>query len=94
MGKITSEEKKKTNKEIICFHCGDLCREDHVIFEEKDFCCNGCKTVYEILKENDLCNYYDLENNPGITLKSKDFGDKYVPVALGSFFVQIEDCIE
>ena len=77
MGKITSEEKKKTNKETICFHCGDLCREDHVIFEEKDFCCNGCKTVYEILKENDLCNYYDLENNPGITLKSRDFGDKY-----------------
>ena len=77
MGKITSEEKKKTNKKIICFHCGDLCREDHVVFEEKDFCCNGCKTVYEILKENDLCNYYDLENNPGITLKSRDFGDKY-----------------
>jgi Cu+-exporting ATPase len=77
MGKITSEEKKKTAKEIICFHCGDLCREDHVIIEEKDFCCNGCKTVYEILKENDLCNYYDLENHPGITLKSKDLGEKY-----------------
>ncbi len=77
MGKITSEEKKKAATEIICFHCGDLCREDHVIFEEKDFCCNGCKTVYEILKENDLCNYYDLENSPGITLKSRDFGDKY-----------------
>ena len=77
MGKITSEEKKKTAEKIICYHCGDLCREDHVIFEEKDFCCNGCKTVYEILKENDLCNYYDLENSPGITLKSKDFGDKY-----------------
>jgi Cu+-exporting ATPase len=77
MGKITSEEKKKTSKEIICFHCGDICREDHVIFEDNDFCCNGCKTVYEILKENDLCNYYDLENNPGITLKSKDFGEKY-----------------
>ncbi len=77
MGKITSEEKKKTAKEIICFHCGDHCREDHVIFEEKDFCCNGCKTVYEILKDNDLCNYYDLENSPGISLKSKDFGDRY-----------------
>jgi Cu+-exporting ATPase len=77
MGKITSEEKKKTANEILCFHCGDLCREDHVLFEEKDFCCNGCKTVYEILKENDLCNYYDLEKNPGITLKSREFGDKY-----------------
>jgi len=77
MRKITSEEKKKKAKEIICFHCGDLCKEDHVVCEEKDFCCNGCKTVYEILKENDLCNYYDLESNPGITLKSRDFGEKY-----------------
>lgn len=37
----------------------------------------GCKTVYEILDENDLCTYYDLQSNPGISLKSKDFGDKY-----------------
>ena len=77
MKNIKPEEKKKVKEEIICFHCGDLCREDHVVFEGKDFCCNGCKTVYEILKESDLCNYYDLQNAPGISLKTKDFGEKY-----------------
>jgi len=77
MDNIKSKAKKNTSKEIICFHCGDLCREDHVVFEEKYFCCNGCKTVYEILKDNDLCNYYDLQKTPGISLKSKDFGEKY-----------------
>ena len=77
MDRIKSEEKKQVRKEIICFHCGDVCREDHVVFEEKDFCCNGCRTVYEILKDNDLCNYYDLQNTPGITLKSRDYDEKY-----------------
>ncbi len=67
----------RTKEKIICYHCGDECRDEHVVFEGKDFCCMGCKTVYEILDENDLCTYYDLDKNPGISLKSKKFGDKY-----------------
>ncbi len=67
----------KQDIKIICYHCGDLCREDHIVHDDKDFCCNGCKTVYEILKENDLCDYYTLQQNPGINLKSRDFGDKF-----------------
>ncbi len=65
------------DQKIICYHCGDLCLDEHILFDGKNFCCNGCRTVYDILKENDLCNYYDLEKNPGITLKSRDFGEKY-----------------
>ncbi len=48
-----------------CFHCGDKCREDTIIAHEKLFCCEGCKLVYEILDENNLCNYYQLNNTPG-----------------------------
>jgi len=68
---------KKSTKIKSCYHCGDDCDREHVVFEGKDFCCNGCKTVYEILNQNDLCTYYDLDNNPGISLKSKKFDDKY-----------------
>ena len=50
-----------------CFHCGDPCAENLIRFEEKSFCCNGCKTVYQIFSENDLVCYYDLENAPGTT---------------------------
>lgn len=60
-----------------CYHCGDDCDREHIVFDEKDFCCNGCKTVYEILNQNDLCTYYDLEQSPGISLKAKKFDDKY-----------------
>jgi len=39
--------------------------------EDKHFCCQGCKLVYEMLHEHELCTYYDLEANPGISLKSR-----------------------
>lgn len=48
-----------------CYHCGDDCKTNVVHFNDKKFCCNGCKTVYEILNENDLGCYYDLEQSPG-----------------------------
>ncbi len=49
----------------ICFHCGNECDTKNIKIEEKFFCCNGCKTVFEIFSENDLTCYYDFQNNPG-----------------------------
>jgi Cu+-exporting ATPase len=51
--------------ESTCFHCGDKCGENPIRFQEKSFCCNGCKTVFEIFNENDLTCYYDLQQAPG-----------------------------
>ncbi len=48
-----------------CYHCGASCDKDAIQFDDKDFCCNGCKTVYEILNQNELSCYYDFESNPG-----------------------------
>lgn len=51
-----------------CFHCGnDVVIREVIIFDDKQFCCNGCKTVYEIFSQNDLSCYYDFENSPGAT---------------------------
>lgn len=51
-----------------CFHCGlDIIKEEQIIFDEKKFCCNGCKTVYEIFSLNDMTCYYDFEKSPGAT---------------------------
>lgn len=59
-----------------CFHCGDLCPQGHVIvYNDKNFCCNGCKTVYEIFYEHDLTCYYDLQQAPGAS--PKDVQKKY-----------------
>lgn len=54
-----------------CYHCGEPCPDLSIMVAEKPFCCEGCKMVYQILEEGDLCQYYDLEQNPGISLKSK-----------------------
>ncbi len=54
-----------------CYHCGEKCEEEQIIIEDKSFCCEGCKLVYQILEENDLCTYYQLEENPGFSLKGK-----------------------
>jgi P-type Cu+ transporter len=57
------------NAEIIdsvkCYHCGQLC-DDVVFSNDKTFCCSGCQSVYEILHENNLCEYYSLEDRPGV----------------------------
>lgn len=52
-----------------CFHCGLDATEANISYDEKSFCCNGCKTVYEIFSENDLTSYYDLQQAPGATPK-------------------------
>ncbi|HIE46164.1 MAG TPA: heavy metal translocating P-type ATPase, partial [Flavobacteriaceae bacterium] len=48
-----------------CYHCGLDCPNKNLHIEDKYFCCNGCKTVYEILNQNELGCYYDFEQNPG-----------------------------
>lgn len=51
-------------EDLSCYHCGDTIKS-RIIFDEKSFCCNGCKTVYEIFSENGLTTYYDMEAAPG-----------------------------
>lgn len=51
-----------------CFHCGlEIKPKEEIIFDEKRFCCAGCKTVYEIFSQNDLTCYYDFQAAPGAT---------------------------
>ncbi len=49
-----------------CYHCGALCGTAAITIDQKVFCCQGCKMVYEILSEHDLTNYYDIEASPGV----------------------------
>ncbi len=51
--------------DLVCYHCGNVCDSKSITIEEKFFCCNGCKTVFEIFSDNDLICYYDLDQNPG-----------------------------
>ncbi|MDX1364641.1 MAG: heavy metal translocating P-type ATPase metal-binding domain-containing protein [Arenibacter latericius] len=52
---------------LTCYHCGDVCGNTTINYDERSFCCNGCKTVYEIFSSNDLSYYYDLQSAAGAT---------------------------
>ena len=60
-----------------CVHCGDDCGRKPILLDEQPFCCHGCKTVYQILNENKLEKYYDIQPMPGIKIEQQEFGDKY-----------------
>jgi Cu+-exporting ATPase len=55
------------DQKIQCYHCGEDCLNDRIRSGERIFCCEGCKLVYQIINQNDLCDYYSLNKNPGIT---------------------------
>jgi len=59
-----------------CYHCGETC-DASIKIEEKAFCCEGCKQVYLLLSETDMCNYYDLDKTPGITAKGRFTDNRY-----------------
>ncbi|MGI9544406.1 MAG: heavy metal translocating P-type ATPase, partial [Cyclobacteriaceae bacterium] len=59
----------KTQSLATCYHCGDRCATEVHEKDFKSFCCKGCLTVYEILHENGLDDYYELERYPGTKLK-------------------------
>jgi len=59
-----------------CYHCGEPC--DHTIAADGNhFCCEGCSFVYSLLKDNGLCNYYELGKTPGIRVKGKFSSERF-----------------
>jgi Cu+-exporting ATPase len=50
-----------------CYHCGDsIPAGKHIAEGEKEFCCDGCRQVFILLSENDLCDFYSLSKIAGI----------------------------
>ncbi len=58
-----------------CYHCGDSCKDATIRSSNKTFCCIGCRTVFELLNESNLENYYKLDTAPGQVPES--VGAKY-----------------
>ncbi|HEU4901472.1 MAG TPA: heavy metal translocating P-type ATPase metal-binding domain-containing protein, partial [Flavisolibacter sp.] len=70
------KREKPVKTAVQCYHCGEPC--DTLIADDGHyFCCDGCHFVYGLLKENGLCNYYDLSQTPGIRVKGKFVSDKF-----------------
>ncbi|MCF0071200.1 heavy metal translocating P-type ATPase metal-binding domain-containing protein [Dyadobacter sp. CY261] len=61
----------------VCYHCGEDCRDEVLHSDAHDFCCEGCMTVYGLLKDSDLCQYYAIEGAQGISPDSSFYKGKY-----------------
>ncbi len=53
-----------------CVHCGADCGKSPVVWNDKKFCCHGCKAVYQILSEKELGQYYEIQPMSGIRLEN------------------------
>jgi Cu+-exporting ATPase len=67
-----------TSSRIVCYHCGENCATEKIIADNKHFCCEGCKMVYGLLNQNGLCEYYDLNHQPGSNQRIQARKDKFV----------------
>lgn len=47
------------------------------MFDDNPFCCHGCKTVYQILNQQNLDKYYEIQPMSGIRVEQTEVGDKY-----------------
>lgn len=84
----------KVVEKMLCAHCGDPCITAGIRLEEKNFCCEGCKMVYQLINEYSLCEYYNLNDAPGITQRVTLRKDKFAfldDAAIASKLISFRD---
>jgi len=62
---------------VACHHCGLDCREMVLRHGDKDFCCRGCLTVFELLVENGLTDFYQLGRSAGMAFQRPDTSEQF-----------------
>lgn len=62
---------------VKCVHCGADCGKAPVIWNDKPFCCHGCKTVYQILNEKEMGDYYKIQPMSGIRIETDGTTKKF-----------------
>ncbi|MCF8372972.1 MAG: heavy metal translocating P-type ATPase metal-binding domain-containing protein [Bacteroidales bacterium] len=77
-----------------CIHCGEDCGKYPVVWEDKIFCCHGCKTVFQLLNQNKLFKYYEIENSPGVRIDKQELGNKYAFLDLDEIMEKVLDFSE
>ena len=66
-----------TRADAVCVHCGEPCGDGSLTWDDKPFCCNGCRTVYELLHDHGLGTYYTIEDKPGLKPERARQADRF-----------------
>ncbi len=60
-----------------CFHCGEPCADGNFSLAGKKFCCLGCQTVFNLLRENGLEQFYAFNVTPGTRIGATSASAKW-----------------
>lgn len=71
-----------------CYHCGEEPFWGSYLYQDgKKFCCHGCVSVYRLLKDNLLDEYYDIKDGIKLkTLENFDFDNRFQFLKCDDFF--------
>ncbi|MDB6033178.1 MAG: hypothetical protein JWM16_3516 [Verrucomicrobiales bacterium] len=61
----------------VCYHCGTNCNGSNFNSGEKFFCCRGCLTVFELLTENGLNDFYQLSETAGVRVRAQTENEQF-----------------
>ena len=64
-------------EKLTCCHCGALCGGMEFVSNGKPFCCQGCLAVYELLTENGLHEFYQLNESAGVRVNGTAWEERY-----------------
>ena len=89
-----------------CFHCHEPCRVEAIEFDDKKFCCSGCKAVYELFSEGELAEFYanrsfdqqedkyDFLNDPTLSTPFVSFrSEDYIRLKLKLPAIHCSSCV-
>ncbi|MEX1192115.1 MAG: heavy metal translocating P-type ATPase metal-binding domain-containing protein [Brumimicrobium sp.] len=68
-----------------CYHCGDKIIGKPIKGHDKEFCCTGCLSVYEILSDNDLEQFYEFNEKSGVKPSTSE-NSRYTPLNVPEIF--------
>ncbi|MFY0689229.1 MAG: heavy metal translocating P-type ATPase metal-binding domain-containing protein [Cyclobacteriaceae bacterium] len=70
---------RKPKTEVLsCYHCGEAVKPNaQILYDAYVFCCDGCKSVYQIINESNLCDFYELDEKVKTVNKTKGAELKY-----------------
>lgn len=74
---------------LTCAHCGEDYADNKIRLGSAVFCCTGCKTVYQLLNQVGLCDYYQLNEQPGTSQRVPVRQDKFAFLDDGSIARQL-----
>ncbi len=60
-----------------CHHCGEPCSQGQFKLDSHSFCCLGCQTVFSLLRDSGLGNFYSIATRPGTRVDAAARPDRW-----------------